>query len=46
VDGRWEITCMNALAQDWLEHRLGTIIRRELAAVAGAGVGEVVFRAR
>jgi hypothetical protein len=42
----WEITCVNALAQDWLEHRLGVIIRRELAAVVGEGVGEVVFRVR
>jgi hypothetical protein len=46
VDGHWEITCVNALAQDWLEHRLGAIIRRELAVVVGEGVGEVVFRVR
>jgi hypothetical protein len=46
VDGHWEITCASAPAQDWLEHRLGTIIRRELAAAAGEEVGEVVFRTR
>jgi hypothetical protein len=46
VDGRWETTCVNALAQDWMEHRLGKMIRRELAAVAGERVGEVVFRTR
>jgi hypothetical protein len=42
----WEITCVNALAQDWLEHRLGTIIGRELAAVVGERVGELVFRVK
>ena len=45
VDGGWEITCVNALAQDWLEQWPGTIIRCELAAVTGEKVGEVGFRA-
>jgi hypothetical protein len=40
----WEITSVNTLAQDWLKHQLSPIIRRELAAVAGEGVGEAVFR--
>ena len=46
VERSWEITCINALAQDWIEHRPGNIIRRELAAVTGERVGEVVFRVR
>jgi hypothetical protein len=46
VDGGWEITCVNALAQDWMEHPLGKMIRRELEGVVGEEVGEIVFRAR
>lgn len=46
VDGRWEITCVNALAQDWMEHRLGKMIRRELEGVVGEVVGEIQFRVR
>ncbi len=46
VNGRWEITCVNARAQDWLEHRLGNMIRRTLAEVVGEEVGEIVFGAR
>jgi hypothetical protein len=47
VDGHWEITCINALAQDWMEHRLGKMIRRVLEEVAGAErVSEIRFRAK
>jgi chromosomal replication initiation ATPase DnaA len=46
VDGHWEITCVNALAQDWMEHRLATLIRRELAVAAGEEVREIRFRAK
>ena len=42
----WEITGVNALAQDWVGHQLLSMIRRELAAVAGEEVGEIQFRVR
>ena len=46
VDGRWEVTCANALAKDWLEQGLATTLRRTLVGVLGEAVGEIEFRAK
>ena len=35
------VSCVNALAQKWMEGRLGPMIRRELAVATGEAVGEV-----
>ena len=46
VRGRRKIPCANALAKDWLEHRLATTLRRTLVGVLGEAVGEIEFRAK
>ena len=46
LDGGWEVTCASPCAQDWLEHRLATTLRRTLVGVLGEAVGEIAFRAK
>lgn len=46
VRGRRKIPCADALAKDWLEHRLATTVRRTLAGVVGEPVAEIGFRAK
>jgi hypothetical protein len=45
LDGRWEVTCVNGYAKDWMEHRLATMIRRVLTAVLDEPVAQIEFRA-